>query len=167
MSITMNFINLSKFDFTSKCNFLEEPGLKTHSQVPGRVMAAMHGNETLEVKQEFMSWYVDGHNEASVIWYPNTDASGNYDLANCFGIKVHVPLQFLGMGPAPRWSPGHYFNMKLMNQGFAGFLWLDVSDDDQPKKYTFTGLKGYSVDVDPVCEHSAITVKVTIRTATN
>lgn len=167
MSFSMNFINLSGTEFVCRTSFREEPGLKTHSKVPQRILAPHKGNETLSVMQEQLSWYVDGHDEASVCYYPTADGGESYDMTNGFGLKVHEPLQFLGMGKRPRWSAGQYLNETFKLGGFTatrtGWFWEDMHDDDVARTYTFEGLSGYAVEISPTSTHGDLKLVAHIR----
>lgn len=147
--LKMIFVNLSDTDLYSFWDIVpkKDGGLKSVKQSPAKIMQANGGKETLWVDQEFLSWYVDGNCGDSCFW-----RSEDWELL--FGICMHAPLQFLGIGARPYWGVG-------LNE--SGTLTWTNKLADQSSPYTFPDLPGYKIVARPTSSHSSIVVTVTIE----
>lgn len=165
MTVKMHFNNISSLEFHRVFSFAEDPGLMGHNKVPAKVMKAKHGDESLDVTQDWLEWMADGDSDFSVKWFPSAVGENNPDYHNGFGLKIHSPVQVFGIGARPRFAAGYYWSGKIGSYSFGGFVWDEMKGDENAQTFTFPFLDGYSVEVSPTSEKSSMTLMVKIRDA--
>lgn len=154
MVYNMKFTNYSPTEWTRSVNGSSiDAVMQNLTHTPSGHLKANSGVEQLGADQSILSFVATGYIDLYCCWYdPSTTER--------FGVKIHIPLQVLGMGTAPYW---YVMSDKTSNINAAP-NWIKAGNDPADS-YTWTNVSGYKIRGTPTASHSSLSVDVIIEKA--
>jgi hypothetical protein len=153
MSYGIQFSNLSSLGWTRGMSGSSiDSVLQNLTKSPAAHLMAKSGFEQLVADQSTLSFVATGDIDLYCCWYEPVSKQR-------FGVRLLVPIQVFGIGPAPRWEV-----MSDSGTTTAAPNWVS-SGNDPSKVYEWTGVDGFLIRGSPTAGHSSLTIEVTVRDA--
>lgn len=146
----MQFQNFSSTEFTRSLSGSSiDAVLQNLNKRPSGHLKAHSGLEELSADQNALSFIATGDIDLYCTWY---DATSGERL----GIKIHVPVQVLGIGTGPYW----YYAWDQGKGINDAYQWHQIGDPADVKEFD---MQHFKVQARPEAHHDSLKVLVTIQ----
>ncbi|CCA76899.1 hypothetical protein PIIN_10884 [Serendipita indica DSM 11827] len=143
---SLTFTNVSQTAFDRKnLDWGEDPVLGTTHSIPEKTLQARVGVQSLKWSQSLSS--IATGNDALCEWQAS---NGHW-----FGVKIHQPVQILGIGTAPYYLVSYYDGNETKD------YYQPSSEPGNP--FTFPTSLGFQVKVVPTAGHATLALSVNIN----